>query len=274
MIVDGKKLAEKIGGELREAVAALGRVPRLAIVLVGDDAPSKKFVERKRAFGEAIGVAVQVHNFSADIGEETLTEKVAALAADRANDGIIVQLPLPAQIDAQRILDMVPREKDADVLSTASVKDFERGSSILPPVAGAVARVFEEYNVTVRGKRAAVVGRGRLVGEPVAIWLTLAGANVSVITRQTAGPEEILRAAEIIVSGVGKPGMIKADMIKEGAVVIDAGTANEGGALCGDVDLESVAPKASLVTPTPGGVGPLTVAYVFKNLVDLIISKK
>ncbi|MBI5742546.1 MAG: bifunctional 5,10-methylenetetrahydrofolate dehydrogenase/5,10-methenyltetrahydrofolate cyclohydrolase [Candidatus Niyogibacteria bacterium] len=269
--MDGKKLAEKIGDELRVAMATLARPPRLAIVLVGDDAPSKKFVERKRAFGEAIGVTVQVHEFSADITEEALAEKVAALAAHQENDGLIIQLPLPPRINAQRILDLVPKEKDADVLSAASTQDFAEGKSdILPPVVGAVARVFEEYNVAVRGKRAAVVGRGRLVGEPVALWLAREGATVSVITRQTAGPEEILRAADIIVSGVGKPGMIKADMIKEGAVVIDAGTASAGGDLRGDVDLESVAPKASLVTPTPGGVGPLTVAMVFKNLIDLI----
>lgn len=274
MIVDGKKLAAKIAGELRAEAAKLSHPPRLAIVLVGDDAPSKKFVERKRAFGEAIGVTVQVHEFSADVAEETLIREVQALAADKDNDGIIVQLPLPPRIDTQRILDLVPSDKDPDLLSSVSVQDFAAGKNkILPPVVGAIDAIFREYGVTPRDKRAAVVGRGRLVGEPAALWLAREGANVSVITRQTAGPKDILRSADIIVSGVGRPGMIKADMIKEGVVVIDAGTASEGGALRGDVDFGSVAPKAALITPVPGGVGPLTVACVFKNLIYLAADK-
>lgn len=267
MIVDGKKLAAKIAGELRAEAAKLSRPPRLAIVLVGDDAPSKKFVERKKLFGEAIGVTVRVHEFVADVAEEALIREVQVLAADKDNDGIIIQLPLPARIDTQRILDLVPSDKDPDLLSSVSVRDFaDNKRAILPPVAGAIEAIFREYGIAPRGKRAAVVGRGRLVGEPAALWLTRAGAQVSVITRQTEKPEDILRSADIIVSGVGRPGMIKADMIKAGAVVIDAGTASEGGALRGDVDLEQVAPKAALVTPVPGGVGPLTVACVFKNL--------
>lgn len=273
MIVDGKKLAEKIAGELRTEVMKLSRPPRLAIVFVGDDAPSKKFVERKKLFGEAIGVVVQVYDFSVDIAEEMLIQEVQALAADKDNDGVIIQLPLPPRIDTQRILDLVPPEKDLDLLSSASAKDFaDNKRALLPPVVGAIHAIFEEYGIASRGKRAAVVGRGRLVGEPVARWLARAGAQVSVITRQTADPEDILRSADIIVSGIGKPRFLKADMIKEGAVVIDAGTASEGGALRGDVDFGSVAPKVALITPVPGGVGPLTVACVFKNLISLIIS--
>jgi methylenetetrahydrofolate dehydrogenase (NADP+)/methenyltetrahydrofolate cyclohydrolase len=270
MIIDGRKIAERIKKEIGEGVAALGRRPALAVVMVGDNPISLKYINIKKKFGEEAGVDVKVFNFPEDISEEDLRRKISEIGAEK-NDGIIVQLPLPLHINTQSVLDCLDKNKDADMLSSASMGDFADGRSlILPPVVGAIKEILNECKVEPRGKNVVIFGFGRLVGRPANLWFAREGATVSVINEFTTHPAEMARQAEIIVSGVGQAKLITDGMVRVGAVVIDAGAAMLDAKIVGDVDFEAVKDKAAFITPVPGGVGPVTVAMVFKNLLTLI----
>lgn len=260
MIVKGKALAEKIKTELKSEVSKLQKKIRLAIVKVGQNPASEKFLEQKRKFAEAIGVDVRIYEVPEDISTTKLREKVSEIVHIKENTGVIIQLPLPAQINTQYILDAIISKKDPDVLSSKS-----RG---LSPVVRAVKTIFEEYKISLKGKNIVVVGAGRLVGKPIASWLMNEGATISIIDENTPSPENYTKNADIIISGAGKPKLIKPEMVKEGVIIIDAGTSEAEGKLSGDVDPE-VSKTASLFSPVPGGVGPLAVAHLFKNLIEL-----
>lgn len=266
MIVDGKKIANDIKNEISEKLKAKSSKLRLDVILVGDNIVSEKYVERKKKFGEEIGVEVVVHELLGDISQADLEAEIEKLNNDERVNGIIVQLPLPSQIDQDKILNLVLPEKDVDALS--------REARVLSPTVGAIKEIFERHQVNLKNKKIVVVGNGKLVGRPVSLWLTQEGAKVEVIDIETKNPEEILREADVIISGVGKPGLIKPASIKMGAILIDAGTsdlptvAGSGGQLKGDAD-PTCADKCSLFTPVPGGVGPLTVVMLFKNLLEL-----
>lgn len=270
IIIDGKKIAQDIKASLKEEVLAIGKKLRLAVVLVGDNVASKKFIEQKKKFGRDIGVDVKVYEFAKDVTTNQLRKKLAEIVHIKQNAGVIIQLPLAKQINAQYILNSVIPAKDVDVLSAKSLGDFTAGKSkILPPVVGAIQAILQNYKIDVRGKNVAVVGAGRLVGQPTAIWLVNEGASVSTVNEFTKDIKPFLERADIIISGAGKPKLITVDMVKEGVVIIDAGTSESAGKLVGDVDFQGVSKKASLITPVPGGVGPLTVAMLFKNLLEL-----
>jgi methylenetetrahydrofolate dehydrogenase (NADP+)/methenyltetrahydrofolate cyclohydrolase len=257
MLVDGKKLAEEIKTTLK------GDGLRLAIVQVGDDEASKKFIERKEKFAKDISVETRVYNLSSDISTTELRKKMSEISHIEKNDGVILQLPLPSQINIQYVLNGIINSKDVDVLSSRSFGNFATGrSKILPPVVGAVKKIFEQYDVEIKNKNIVVVGAGKLVGMPVFVWLINQGATVSVVNEFTPDISKFTREADIIVSGAGKPGLIKPEMVKERVIIIDAGFP------VGDVD-PAVAEKSSFFTPVPGGIGPLTVAMVFKNLIEL-----
>ena len=241
IILDGKKLSEKILEDLKDKIQKSGKRLKLVAFLVGEDKNSKIFLRQKEKACNFIGVDFQLYQLPESIGQEVLEEKVKGIGG-QDNNGIIIQLPLPKHIDTQKILNLIPAEKDVDTLSEES-----RNSKIMSPVLAGILELFGEYKIKIDGKKVAVVGRGRLVGKPVADWLEKHGANIIEDTKE----------ADILISGVGKPGLITGDMIKNGAVVIDA---------AGDVDQKSVAKKAGYLTPTPGGVGPMTVAMVLKNL--------
>lgn len=271
MIIDGKKLAEEIKTSLQNEVSKIGKKLRLAVVQVGGDSVTEKFLEQKKKFGKEIGVDVRVYDLPADITTNKLREKLAEIAHIKENTGVIVQLPLPKQINTQYILDGIILEKDPDMLSSKSVGLFSsRRSKILPPVVGAIDYIFKAYGVSVKGKKATVIGAGRLVGKPVAAWLIGQGAAVTVVDENTARPDATRYTldADIIISGAGKPKIITPEMVKEGAVAIDCGTSEAEWRVVGDIDPE-VSKKASLFSPVPGGVGPLTVAMLLKNLVEL-----
>lgn len=269
MIVDGKKLAEKLKEELKKGVSALGKAPRLAIVRVGEDAVTKKFLERKIKFGADIGADVRVYELLADISGTKLREKLAEIVHIKENTGVVVQLSLPKEINSQYILDGIVPEKDPDMLSSKSWGLFSTGrSKILPPVAAAIKYILDENNVAVKGKNAVVVGAGKLVGKPAAAWLMNEGATVSVVDENTPDAKHFTLNADILISGAGKPKLITPEMVKKGVIAIDAGTSESAGKMAGDID-PAVSEKASLFTPVPGGVGPLTVAMLFKNLVEL-----
>jgi len=267
MIIDGKQIADEIKESLRKSLQTSGKKPAIGIVQAGESEVSTRFIRQKQAFADDIGITVNLLVLPKGIATEELRGRV--LEACRENDGVIVQLPLPVHIDSRSVLDAIPREKDVDILSSAAVGRFVIGiEDVFPPVAGAVREILGRCGVDPAGKNAVVVGAGELVGKPSAVWLINRGATVSVLTEKTSDISKYAKGADIIVSGVGKPGLISRDMIKNGAIVIDAGTSVKDNRLLGDVD-PLAGERASFITPVPGGVGPITVAMVFRNLLEL-----
>lgn len=274
-ILDGKKLAEKILKEVKSEAGKLEKPLRLAIVIVGEDPVVRKFVEQKKKKADEAGINIRIYPFSGAITTNELRKRLAEIVHEENNHGVIVQLPLPSHINAQYILNAVTPEKDVDMLSAKSLGNFVVGkSAIMSPVAGAIKAFFEEYKIEYQAKHIAVVGAGNLVGRPVALWLLSEHATFSVITKDTPDPASLLRSADIIISGIGVSGFISEEVVREGIVVIDAGTSESEGKMIGDVDFESVSSKASFITPVPGGVGPVTIALLFKNLVTLYNEKQ
>ena len=278
MIIDGKKIAEEMIVDMKQEIAKLKRPPKLAAVLVGDIGGSRKFLELKKSVAEKIGIDFKIYEFPENITTRQLRKKVSEIAKVKTNDAVIVELPLPKHINAQYILNAIPESKDADVLSQKSQGSFfarldsaKRAgkNKILPPAVEAVKVIFEKNNIVVNGKNCAVFGYGLLVGKPVSHWLGQVGATMTIINEFTKSPEIFSKNADIVISGVGKPGLITADMVKEGAMVIDFGYGSLDGKIVGDVDFAGVSPKAALITPVPGGVGPIVVVAVLKSLLTL-----
>lgn len=273
-ILDGKALALRLREEYKAKVAGMDKKLRLAIVEVGEHPASAQFVAQKVRFAEAIGVATRRYRLAADISAGALRKKLAEIVHARQNNGVIIQLPLPEHLHAQTALNSVVPQKDVDVLSSRSVGDFATGKSlVLPPMAGAVKLLLEEAHISAAGKVAAVIGAGQLVGKPVTLWLLQEGASILVVRSSTPDIAAFTQEADIVISGAGKPGLVRADMIKKGAVVIDAGTGESEGRIVGDV-AKDVQKVAAYLAPVPGGVGPLTVAMVFGNLITLARAKK
>jgi methylenetetrahydrofolate dehydrogenase (NADP+)/methenyltetrahydrofolate cyclohydrolase len=266
MNVDGKKIKDKVLEELKSEVGS--RELRLVGILVGDHPGSKKFMELKEKAAKEIGVDFRLYEFPGDISTNKLRDELNNIAKQGVNHGLIVELPLPEQINTQYILNTIPQEKDVDVLSIKAQGAFFVGKSkILPPAVEALKIVLEEHDIDIKGKNIAVFGYGVLIGKPIANWLAAQSASVFVINEFTKNPEEISKEADIVISGVGEAGLIKGDMVKDDVIVIDFGYSKDGK---GDVDFDSVSKKASLITPVPGGMGPIVVAAVLKNLLRLV----
>lgn len=243
---------------------------RLAVVVVGKDPVVAKFIEQKKKAAESVGIDVRIYPFEEKVTTNELRKRVAEIVHEEKNTGIIIQLPLPAQINTQYILNSVTPEKDVDVLSARAIGNFVVGKSIImPPVAGAIKALLDEYAVDYKNKYAVILGAGNLVGKPTALWFLNEKVTFSVVRSGTKNPQEFLKKADIIISGIGKPKFITKDVIKDGVVIIDAGTSESAGKVVGDVDFDSVAAKSSYITPVPGGVGPVTVAILLRNLVAL-----
>lgn len=270
ILLDGQKLSQKILNDLKDKVTPSGKKLRLAVVVVGKNPVIEKFIAQKKKAAKYLGMGFKIYPFDEKISTNELRRKISAIVHEDHNTGVIVQLPLPSQINVSYILNSVTPEKDVDVLSAGAVGKFTSGrSEIFPPVAGAVKAFLEEYKIDYRHKNIVIVGAGDLVGKPVAWWLLKEKVGFAVVDENTQSPGEITRWADIVITGIGKPGYITGDWLKDGAVVIDAGTSESGGKLIGDVDFESISKKASYLTPVPGGVGPVTVAILFRNLVKL-----
>lgn len=258
MIVDGKGIAHEMLEETKTRAALLPEAPSFAAIAVSPSPATESYLRIKERQARAAGVVMEVISPS-----EATTDSLLALIADDRHDALIVQLPLPPHIDTERVLDAIPPEKDADVLSPRTREE----GSLTHPIAGAVGKVLEKAGVKVKGMRSLVIGQGWLVGAPVTAWLAAEGADVTTITRE-AGALDAAQSADLIVSGAGVPGLLLPEHVKEGAVVIDVGTSELGGALAGDVD-PKVAEKAAVFTPVPGGMGPIAVAYLMHNVVTL-----
>ena len=267
-LLQGEKIAKRILEDVRKQ--AQGKQLKLAVIQVGKNAVSETYIQRKQKVAKEIGVGFELFYFPEDISQTKATEQIQTVAQDSDVSGVIVQLPLPKALNTQQVLDSIPLSKDVDVLSSQSFGLFALGQSpILPPTVQAVSLLLQEYKIGARGKNVVVVGAGRLGGLPLTIWLMREKAAVTILQETAKDMTFFTTCADIVISGVGKQQLIKKDMIKRGAVVIDAGTSVEGGKLRGDVDFPNVAKKAGWITPMPGGVGPLTVACLLKNLVVL-----
>lgn len=270
MLIEGKKISDKILAELKDIVIRDGLKLRLDMILVGSDPSLKKFVEIKARAADEIGVEHVLHEFPENITSDDLVSEVRKIVAHDACDGVFVELPLPKHVDVQRVLNEITVKKDVDVLSQAAQDLFFAGQfDVLPPAVEALKTVLEFYQLDLKSKKVAVFGQGLLVGRPISFWLGKIGAKVSRIDEFTEHPENYSQEADIVISGVGKPEFITGEMIKEGAVAIDFGYGRKEGTMKGDFDFNSVSGKASLITPVPSGVGPLVVVSVLKNLIKL-----
>jgi len=269
-ILDGKKLAEKILANLKKEAEKFKPRLSLAVVQVGENLISQVFINQKKKACEKIGVGFKLFKFPAKIKDSELKKAIEKIVKIPANSGVIIQLPLPKRFFPEDFLNLITEEKDVDVLSEHSLGKFYQGTlEILPPTVNGILQLLKDYKIVLKGKNVVIVGAGRLVGFPLATQLLKAKATLSVLNEWTRDTPSFTKKADILVSAVGKPDLIKANMFKKGVVVIDAGSSRKNGKVVGDVDFESASKKASHITPVPGGVGPLTVACLLENLVKL-----
>lgn len=280
MIISGKDLAKKIKEEIAGKVPALvekyGRAPHLAVILVGEDPASQSYVKSKGRDAEQVGYKSTTVRLPEKTSEEELLELIAKLNADDTVDGILVQLPLPAHIDEDRVIEAIAHEKDVDGFHPANVAAlWQKRGCVYPCTPKGVIRMLDEAGVDIEGKRAVVIGRSNIVGLPMAKMLLDRNATVTVAHSRTKNLAEITRQADILVAAVGRLRMVTEDMVAPGAVVIDVGVNRDPatGKLAGDVDYENVSTKASVITPVPGGVGPMTRACLMENTLECFLNK-
>ncbi len=267
MIIDGKKIRQQILDRVKEKVAVLLFVPVFCDILVGSDPVSAQYVRMKAKTAESVGIKFRSADFPESITTEELIAEIENLNRVPHMCGIIVQLPLPAHINRQAVVDAIKPSLDVDCLgATASDKFYANANPIGFPTAIACLTALDSTGVDLSSKNIVVLGRGTLVGRPVAHLLEARGLSITVINRNTENAEELLKNADVVISGTGQGKFITGEKIKTGAVIVDAGTSEDNGGIIGDVDLESVEPVASYVSPTPGGVGPITVAVLLSNV--------
>ncbi len=274
MLVDGNKIARDIAGELKKRVQACGCRPKLGVIMAEETKSIRSFVERKMRFGVDIGIEVGVETLEPHKrhGTEDLLQTI--LRATRTYDGIVLQLPVPREFELDALLSIFPLSHDVDVLGVTAYQQFkERKLPFEPPVVAAMAEVLHREGVRLAGMRVLVIGEGRLVGAPAAVWADHLGAVVKTVDESTSDIDAWISGADMIVCGAGAPGIVRPEMVKEGVIILDAGTSEQGGVLKGDAD-PACAEKARIFTPTPGGIGPITVAKVFENLLTLMELKE
>ena len=266
--IDGKALASQVKARVREEAAKLPRLPGLAVILVGEDPASQVYVNGKEKDCTECGIQSFSHRLPAETSQEELLALVQELNSNRLVDGILCQLPLPKGLDEEAVINAIAPDKDVDCFHPFNVGRMSIGEPVfLPCTPAGVMEMLRAYDIPVRGKSCVVLGRSNIVGKPMAMLLTQADGTVTVCHSKTEGLADFTRRADILVSAIGKAGFVSADMVKDGAVVIDvAMNRNENGKLCGDVDFDAVEPKASYITPVPGGVGPMTRAMLMENI--------
>lgn len=270
-LIDGKKLAAQmrsgIKSQVEEYKAATGKDIGLAVVLVGEDPASQVYVRNKIKACEEVGIKSYAFYLDKEVAQSRVEELIRSLSVDNKINGILVQLPLPAHLDSKKILELIPYAKDVDGFSAENMGRLCMNEPCLVACTpNGVMKMFESENIDLNGKNAVVIGRSNIVGKPMAMLLTNANATVTLCHSRTADLKQKCLEADIVVAAIGKAKFIKADMIKEGAVVIDIGmNRDENGKLCGDVDFENVKEKCSFITPVPGGVGPMTITMLMYN---------
>lgn len=270
-IMDGKALSEKIYERIKTEVSKLEKKPTLAVIITSDNEAGKIYVRNKKRACENTGINSITVEFDETVSDEEFLSKIDELNKNPEVDAIMVQLPIPRHLDTEKILNSISPEKDADGLHYINAGKLFTGqipNSVACTPKG-IIRILDEYGINVEGKHAVVIGRSNLVGKPIAQLLMQKNATVTHLHSKSKNIEFFTKNADIIVVATGKPKMLKEDMVKEGVVVIDVGISRVDGKLSGDVDFDSVAPKASFITPVPKGVGPMTVAMLIQNTLEL-----
>jgi methylenetetrahydrofolate dehydrogenase (NADP+)/methenyltetrahydrofolate cyclohydrolase len=275
-ILDGKAISANLLNKLRQRIeqrVSRGmRPPCLAVVLVGGDPASTIYVRKKRETCESLGMRSLAHNLPQDTKIEELLALIDSFNADPGVDGILVQLPLPAHIDSTRVIERIDPTKDVDGFHPYNIGRLAQRIPMLRPCTPkGVMTMLESMKLDLRGKNAVVVGASNIVGRPMALELLLAGCTVTVCHRFTRDLPDIVGRAEILVAAAGKPGLVKGEWVREGAIVVDVGiNRRDDGKICGDVEFESARQRAAWITPVPGGVGPMTVATLMENTLDAL----
>lgn len=272
-LLDGKLVSKQIKEELKIEVEGLiakfGVAPTLAIVLVGNVEASQIYVRNKLKAAKLTGINTNLVTLPDTITTEELLKVVNELNADEAIDGIIVQLPLPKQVDEAAVINAIQTEKDVDGFGISNKGRLFCGmDAVKSATPFGIMKLLEAYHIDLTGKSAVVVGRSNIVGKPMAMMLLQENATVTICHSRTKDLGSVTKTADVLVVAIGKAKFIKADMVKDGAVVVDVGMNRDESGLCGDVDFENVAPKCSYITPVPGGVGPLTIAMLLYNTVS------
>lgn len=280
MIISGKELSTRLKQQMRDQVAGFpqkyGRVPHLVVILVGDNPASVSYVTGKAKASEAVGIRNTTIRKPESISEEELLSLIRELNADDGVDGILVQLPLPKHISEDKVIATIAKEKDVDGFHPLNVAAlWQKQPCTVACTPKGIIRMLKEAGVQIAGKRAVVVGRSNIVGLPVSKLLLDENATVTIAHSRTADLASVTRSAEILVVAIGRPRFITADMVSEGAIVIDVGVNRdpETGKLCGDVDFQAIEPKASVITPVPGGVGPMTICCLMENTIQCFLDR-
>ena len=270
-IIDGKKVAESIKRELKKKIAKLGFKPGLAVVLVGDNPASEIYVKNKGEASKELGFHFELHKLDKDTDEMVLLSLIDQLNQDNKIHGMLVQLPLPKQIDEKLIIDAIRPDKDADGFNPINMGNLWIGDNkIIPATPKGIINLIESTGIKIGGKHAVVIGRSNIVGKPISVLLQQKNATVTMCHSKTEPLEEYTKQADILVVAAGKPRLVTADMVKKGAVVIDVGMNKVMGKLIGDVDFEDVKKVAGYITPVPGGVGPMTIVMLLENVLQCI----
>lgn len=272
VILDGKAVSAKVKEEVKEEVEALkkqGVSVGLAVIIVGNNPASRTYVNNKKKACEAAGILSEEYALPEETTQEELLALVEELNHKDSINGILCQLPLPKQLDEEAVIAAISEKKDVDAFSAVNVGHIMIGDySFLPCTPAGIMEILRHYNIDVAGKECVVIGRSNIVGKPMAMLLLHQNGTVTICHSKTKNLKDVTSRADILVAAVGIPHFVTADMVKEGAVVIDVGMdRDENGKLCGDVDFAAVEPKASYITPVPGGVGPMTIATLLKNTV-------
>ncbi|MDP2789435.1 MAG: bifunctional 5,10-methylenetetrahydrofolate dehydrogenase/5,10-methenyltetrahydrofolate cyclohydrolase [bacterium] len=270
IIIDGKKIQKEILVEIKKEVSSLLFQPVFCDVLVGDDPVSVQYVKMKAKTAESVGIKFHNANFPTSITTEELIKEIGVLNKISNMCGIIVQLPLPESLDKRAILDSINSNLDVDCLGTVASTKFYQGLSLMGfPTALACMEILDSLNLKLKSKKIIVLGQGMLVGKPVSALLKFRGFDLTVVISKTPNSQELIKEADVIISGIGRGKYVTGNMIKERAVLIDAGASESDSSIVGDVDLNSVKNIASYVSPVPGGVGPVTVAMLLKNVLTV-----
>lgn len=286
-VIDGKALSlslkEEMKGSIVEIESKFGRKPCLVVIIVGNNPASRSYVTGKIKAAAFVGMDSRLVELPEDVSEVELLDTIAALNADNAVDGILVQLPLPVHIDEDKVIDAISIDKDVDGFHPGNVARLWLGRPCtVPCTPKGIIRMIESTGMSISGKKAVVVGRSNIVGKPVAKLLLDRNATVTIAHSRTTDLAAVCREADILVAAVGRPKMIGADMVKPGAVVIDVGInripvvkedGTEGSRLVGDVDFEAVSKVAGYITPVPGGVGPMTITMLMENTIECFLNK-
>lgn len=270
-IIDGKKVSAEVKEKVRLDTLKLkeehGLTPGLAVIIVGDDPASRVYVNNKKKACEAVGFVSEEYALPASTTQEELLELVDTLNKKSDINGILCQLPLPKHLDDKAVIERISPQKDVDAFHAVNVGKIMLGEyEFLPCTPAGVMEMLHSYDIPVEGKECVVIGRSNIVGKPMGMLLLHENGTVTICHSRTKNLSEVCRRADILVAAVGRAKFVTADMVKDGAVVIDVGmNRDENGKLCGDVDFDAVAPKCSYITPVPGGVGPMTIATLMKN---------